>query len=304
MKTMLKLSAALILLLGLTEASMAQGRGNDKDKSKGPDKHAARDFGGDRDDGPGKGKGKHKDKEKGNRGDRGVGAGGREDDHGRDRADRGDKGGRDVRLVVREGDRIVVVRRDRHRDVRLITGCPPGLAKKDNGCLPPGQAKKLARARYDALWGRRPDGSAWRYDDGYLYHLDRRGAPLGYLPALGGALGIGNRWPEQYRYDPAPTYLNQYFRLNAPDDYRYADGAIYQVDPKTQAISAVVALLTGQPINVGQTMPSGYDVYNVPSAYRSQYADTADRDYRYNDGYVYQVDPTTQVVQAIIKLLT
>jgi hypothetical protein len=21
--------------------------------------------------------------------------------------------------------------------------CPPGLAKKDNGCLPPGQAKKL-----------------------------------------------------------------------------------------------------------------------------------------------------------------
>jgi hypothetical protein len=23
-------------------------------------------------------------------------------------------------------------------------GCPPGLAKKDNGCLPPGQAKKYA----------------------------------------------------------------------------------------------------------------------------------------------------------------
>lgn len=23
-------------------------------------------------------------------------------------------------------------------------GCPPGLAKKNNGCLPPGQAKKLA----------------------------------------------------------------------------------------------------------------------------------------------------------------
>lgn len=31
-------------------------------------------------------------------------------------------------------------------DTRVLgagAGCPPGLAKKDNGCLPPGQAKKL-----------------------------------------------------------------------------------------------------------------------------------------------------------------
>ncbi|HEX2544011.1 MAG TPA: hypothetical protein VHL79_03990 [Ramlibacter sp.] len=38
--------------------------------------------------------------------------------------------------------------RDRHaydddRDHRRA-GCPPGLAKKHNGCMPPGQAKKLA----------------------------------------------------------------------------------------------------------------------------------------------------------------
>ena len=26
-------------------------------------------------------------------------------------------------------------------------GCPPGLAKKHNGCLPPGQAKKLVRGQ-------------------------------------------------------------------------------------------------------------------------------------------------------------
>lgn len=30
-------------------------------------------------------------------------------------------------------------------------GCPPGLAKKHNGCLPPGQAKKVYR---DAVVGR------------------------------------------------------------------------------------------------------------------------------------------------------
>src|SRR6476660_10199874 len=32
--------------------------------------------------------------------------------------------------------------------------CPPGLAKKNNGCLPPGQAKKLARGqRYLPSYG-------------------------------------------------------------------------------------------------------------------------------------------------------
>ena len=38
---------------------------------------------------------------------------------------------------------------DRHDDWR---GCPPGLAKKHNGCLPPGQAKKMHR---DGLVGHR-----------------------------------------------------------------------------------------------------------------------------------------------------
>jgi hypothetical protein len=66
----------------------------------------------------------------------------------------------------------------------------------------------------------------------------------------------------------------------------------------------VAALLTGQPITVGQPMPAGYDVYNVPYPYRSQYVDTPDGLYRYSDGYVYRVDPTTQLVQAAIQLLT
>ena len=30
----------------------------------------------------------------------------------------------------------------------LIDGCPPGLAKKHNGCMPPGQAKKLVGTRW------------------------------------------------------------------------------------------------------------------------------------------------------------
>jgi Ni/Co efflux regulator RcnB len=30
-----------------------------------------------------------------------------------------------------------------HDRVAYADGCPPGLAKKNNGCLPPGQAKKI-----------------------------------------------------------------------------------------------------------------------------------------------------------------
>jgi hypothetical protein len=32
------------------------------------------------------------------------------------------------------------------RTTGLVDGCPPGLAAKGNGCLPPGQAKKLIGA--------------------------------------------------------------------------------------------------------------------------------------------------------------
>jgi hypothetical protein len=40
-------------------------------------------------------------------------------------------------------------------------GCPPGLAKKHNGCLPPGQAKKLYR------------GERWRSGYGTYYSYNR-----------------------------------------------------------------------------------------------------------------------------------
>ena len=51
-------------------------------------------------------------------------------------------------------------------------------------------------------------------------------------------------------------------------------------------------------------MPQGYEVYNVPYSYRDQYADGPDSNYRYSDGTIYQVDPTTQLIQAAIQLLT
>ena len=83
--------------------------------------------------------------------------------------------GNDGRAIIVDrsgGDRGLRVDDDfRRRDVfaarsrGLIAGCPPGLAKKNNGCQPPGQARQQ-----DADWRRslyRPDWwacPAWRGD--------------------------------------------------------------------------------------------------------------------------------------------
>lgn len=210
------------------------------------------------------------------------------------------------RRIDRERDRLVY---RRGFDRALTDGCPPGLARKNNGCLPPGQARKIVDARedyarYNYLWRTRADEANYMYRDGYMYRYNTQGGLLGYLPILGGVLSQGNVWPTRYEYQPAPQYFSDYYGLNDRYQYRYADGVLYGVNPQTQGIGQIAALLTGQQFNVGQRMPAGYDVYNVPYAYRDRYVDSPQSLYRYNDGYVYQVDPTTQVVQAIIRLLT
>ena len=47
--------------------------------------------------------------------------------------------GGESHVIIDKSDRVVIreyISQDYHRS------CPPGLAKKNNGCLPPGQAKK------------------------------------------------------------------------------------------------------------------------------------------------------------------
>jgi hypothetical protein len=41
-------------------------------------------------------------------------------------------------------------------------------------------------------------------------------------------------------------------------------------------------------------------MYNVPLSYRATYYDTPDAWYRYNNGYIYRVDPATQLVAAVV----
>ena len=137
-------------------------------------------------------------------------------------------------------------------------------------------------------------------DDGYLYQIDRRNDYVTAMyPLLGGAFSIGQPVPFGYTdYNVPYAYQSLYY--DSPDYmYRYGDGAIYRVDPDTQLISAVVALLTGQRLGVGQMLPLGYDVYNVPYAYRDTYYDTSDAWYRYDDGFIYQVDPYSRMIQGM-----
>jgi hypothetical protein len=82
-------------------------------------------------------------------------------------------------------------------------GCPPGLAKKHNGCMPPGQAKKMFRV-------------GQRYDSGY-----------------------GTR----YTYRQIPYDVRQRYGLDPYDRYYYGNGYIYQVDPRTLLVQQVISAL-------------------------------------------------------------
>lgn len=79
-------------------------------------------------------------------------------------------------------------------------GCPPGLAKKNNGCLPPGQAKKL-------------------------YNIGQR-FPSGY----------GYPWS----YNQIPHDIRSRYGFDPDYNYHYGDGYLYQVDPTTMVIRQVV----------------------------------------------------------------
>lgn len=196
--------------------------------------------------------------------------------------------------------------------------CPPGLAKKSPACLPPGQARKLGlgdRIRSD--WFREGRIPAWysgfypdsgdyyyRYDDeGYIYRIDRNTDLVSsIIPLLGGGFAVGQPLPAGYDiYNVPLQYRDAYYDS---DDalYRYGDNAIYRVNPESGLIESVVALLTGD-VLVGQPLPSGYDVYNLPMGYRDEYYDSDEHMYRYADGNIYQVDAKTQVVQAIVEML-
>lgn len=62
----------------------------------------------------------------------------------KDRGDGASRGG-DVRVSIQFDTRQQTVVREYYGKEFKVGHCPPGLAKKKNGCMPPGQAKKWRR---------------------------------------------------------------------------------------------------------------------------------------------------------------
>jgi hypothetical protein len=81
--------------------------------------------------------------------------------------------------------------------------CPPGLARKRNGCMPPGQAKKL-------------------FNVGQRYNRN-----------------FGNLWS----YNQIPYDLRSRYDFDQRDRFYYNNGYLYQVDPQTMLVEQVVSAL-------------------------------------------------------------
>jgi hypothetical protein len=142
-----------------------------------------------------------------------------------------------------------------------------------------------------------------RYYYGVIYQVDcDDGYVENVIPAYAGGYGVGQILPAAYTYYNVPYQYRPYYYNTADYGYWYAPGAIYQYDPRSSMITSVAALLSPG-FTIGQALPAGYDVYNVPYAYRQTYYDTPTAWYRYSNGYIYQVDPTTQLVTAIVASL-
>ena len=155
---------------------------------------------------------------------------------------------------------------------------------------------------FDAFY---PDygGLCNRYYYGVIYQVD---CGDGYVESVGpmyaGGYGVGQLLPAAYSTYNVPVQYRSMYYDTADAGYWYSPGAIYQYDPRSSVITSVAALMSPG-FTVGQALPLGYDVYNVPLAYRATYYDTPSAWYRYNNGYIYQIDPATQVVTAIVASL-
>lgn len=88
-----------------------------------------------------------------------------------------------LRQQIRYAERNGATRPGYGNDYGYGRDCPPGLAKKNNGCLPPGQVGRVG-SRFDNSWGRVPgqwqgqyrdsDRYTYRYNNGRIYQIDRR----------------------------------------------------------------------------------------------------------------------------------
>ena len=115
------------------------------------------------------------------------------------------------------------------------------------------------------------------YQRGVLFRLGRLGAMKGpgwywlipYVDRDFSYYPVGQMYPSDFNYYNVPYQYQSYYPDGGNMLYRYGDGAIYGLNPQTQAVQSIVALLAGD-LGVGQRLPMGYSAYNLPLQYRSQ----------------------------------
>ena len=158
-------------------------------------------------------------------------------------------------------------------------------------------------ASYGADYGYGYQNLCNRYANGVIYQVDcATGYVENVIPMYAGGYGVGQLLPSAYSYYNVPMQYRSMYYDTPNYGYWYAPGAIYQYDQRSSLITSVAALMAPG-FTVGQALPLGYSAYNVPYDYRATYYDTPNAWYRYNNGYIYQVDPATQIVTAIVASL-
>lgn len=231
---------------------------------------------------------------------------------------------RRMRSRDRFADDFVRFSDDRGRRLAIgPEGCPPGLARQNRWCMPPGQLRRAQlvgqRLSFDSF-GLVPERYRYRFfdndrfvyryaPDGTILRFDRAsGLVSSIVPVFATDLFLGEPLPLGYEVYNVPLAYRGYYPDSADWLYRYDDAAIYRVDADTMLVDSIVALLTGGTgglgaLGVGDPLPIGYDAYNVPFAYRDTYYDNDEWMYRYADGNIYQIDPETQLIASIISLI-
>ena len=183
-----------------------------------------------------------------------------------------------IRLAARSGGN----RTDRNERWSDRRDCPPGLERKDNGCMPPGQVGRDGR---DGRWGDddRRDGE-WsdRNRDGYDHrdlNRDRRIDEREWRMA-------------EERYDD---------RNDRDDDgYDRGDDRYDDRDTRRGGVGGVIDNLLGRnTLRVGQSVGANARLGGVPYEYRTQYRDGNGVYYRSDGRAIYQIDARTHTVLRI-----
>ena len=183
--------------------------------------------------------------------------------------------------------------------------CPPGLEKRNNGCLPPGQ---VGRGDRDGRWDddNRSGRTQWMdrnrdgFDDRDL-NRDRRIDDREWRMA-DGRYGDNDRYDrDDDRYDR--DYDRDYDRRDGryDRDYDRSDGRYDNRDTRRGGIGGIIeSVLGGGGLRVGQRVSGNLGA--VPYQYRNQFRDGNGVYYRADSRSIYQIDARTDTVVRIYSI--